>query len=174
MEEALFKKYYKPLCHFAWQLLGDEEAAKDVVQDSFMNYFDRIDQVSSEEAAIRQFLYSSVKFASYNKIRHEKVGAKYILTLPRAEERFADDIEHQFIRSEVLAEVNKIIELMPVGCKTVFKKGYLEGLSVKEIAEELQISVNTVKTQRQRAMKIIFNRLDPEMLAALFVISKII
>ncbi|MCL7988159.1 RNA polymerase sigma-70 factor [Sphingobacterium sp. lm-10] len=174
IEEVLFKKYYKPLCHFAWQLLHDDESAKDIVQDAFMIYFDRKHKISAKDEVIRQFLYSTVKFSSLNQLRHAKVDAKYMLSLPSFEDWCDEDLELKYIRSEVLAEVYKVVETMPDACKTIFKKGYLEGLSTKEIAEELNISVNTVKTQKRRAMRVLFDKLDPEVLVALFTISKFI
>lgn len=160
-EEIVFKKHYKSLCHFAWQMLHDVQAAEDVVQDAFMTYFCKKDTISSDERAIRQFLFTSVKFACYNITKREKVDAKYIDSLPK-ESYYDDETEFKIIKAEVLSEIYRIVETMPEACRKIFKMGYLEGLTVKEISEELNISVSTVKTQHQRALKVIKGRLNPE------------
>ena len=51
------------------------------------------------------------------------------------------------------------IEQLPEGCKTVLKLAYFEGLKNDEIATELGVSINTVKTQRQRALNLLRLRL---------------
>jgi len=72
----------------------------------------------------------------------------------------------------VINEVYRIIAEMPVACQKIFKMGYLEGLSNLEITEKLQISVNTVKTQKQRGMKILLDKLHPEFLPFIIFLLK--
>jgi RNA polymerase sigma factor (sigma-70 family) len=79
----------------------------------------------------------------------------------------ADEIEEPkilqaIIRSEVLNEINLAIQKLPSSCQQIFRMGYLEGLTNPEIAETLSISINTVKTQKQRALKSIKTSLNPE------------
>ena len=50
--------------------------------------------------------------------------------------------------------IREAIDKLPEGCRMVLKLAYFEGLKNDEIATELGISINTVKTQRQRAMKL--------------------
>jgi len=163
-DELLFKKYYARLCHFAWKLVGDKLVAEDVVQDAFCSYFDQKDRISDDESAIKNFLYSAVRFACYNLYRKEKVEERYWLLNPIVEGE-ESKVEHEIIFSEVIADVHRVVAEMPNSCQHVFRLGYLEGLSNLEIAKELQISVNTVKTQKQRGMKTLLAKLNPEFLA---------
>ena len=59
----------------------------------------------------------------------------------------------QRIENEVIEEIFHTIERLPEECKKVFKLSYIEGLEVNRVAEILDISENTVKTQRLRARK---------------------
>lgn len=171
-DEVLFKRYYKALCHFAWDMLHNTDTAEDIVQDVFTNYFVRRESVSTDETSIKNFLYTSVKFACYNHIRRGQVDLKYMSSLKNEDIWYESDIELKIIRAEVMEEIHRIMLLMPEACRTVFRKGYLEGLSNSEIAEEMGISVNTVKTQKRRALKIIISKMNPEYFTAvIFVFS---
>jgi len=77
------------------------------------------------------------------------------------------------IHTEVINEVYRIIAEMPTACQQVFKLGYLDGLSNLEITERLQISINTVKTQKQRGMKMLLDKLHPEFLPIIILMSDI-
>lgn len=159
----VFNTYYKRLCLFAHKLVGDMDMAEDIVQDAIFSYFNKEDEVSSDSSVILQYLYSSVRFIAYNKYRRDKIHAKYWEQNPFTEmDEYS--LENEIIYVEALAKVQEIITTMPQACATIFRMGYLEELSNKEIAESLNISVNTVKTQKQRGMKILLSKLDPEYL----------
>lgn len=161
--EKLFRAYYARLCHFAWQALGDRERAEDIVQDAFMSFLEHQDLVAQNEIALKNYLYTSVRNACYNVGRHTKIEERYFQLNPAVtieESAIINDIIH----SEVMNEVYAIITSMPQGCQRVFRLGYLEGWSNSEIAEKLQVSINTVKTQKQRGLKILKTKLNPELL----------
>lgn len=168
-EKDVFQKHYTRLCHFAWQLLGDDYLVEDVVQDAFLVYFKQKSEISTDSIAIKNFLYSTVRNACYNIIRHEKVKIKY--------QAFSDQQEWEdpetlnaIIRSEVIAEINSVIKTLPEGCQQVFRLGYLEGLNNLKIAEKLGVSVNTVKTQKQRGFKVLRDQLNPEWFLLLLIL----
>ncbi|AIM38726.1 RNA polymerase sigma factor [Sphingobacterium sp. SG20118] len=161
--KQLFEEHYGSLCHFAWKLCGDLTQSEDFVQDAFISYFNNQEHVSVNQVAIKNYLYTSVRYAFLNSKRKEKVVEKYWLATP-FNESSQDSFELNIIHSEVVAEVHRIVESMPPGCQVVFRMGYFEGLSNQEISKELNISVNTVKTQKQRGMKLVMQKMNPEFL----------
>jgi RNA polymerase sigma-70 factor (family 1) len=163
-EELLFRKHYKSLCHFAWEITSDMLVAEDVVSDAFLVYFNQKDRISEDETAIKNFLYSTVRFSCYNLARQRKIVNRYWEKNGYLD-HYDSEIENNIIRSEVLAEILSIVATLPNACQQVFRKGYLEGLSNAEIAEEMGIRVNTVKTQKQRGMQVLIKKLNPEFLA---------
>ena len=165
--EALFQKYFRALCHFAYQLVRDEALAKDLAQDAFVGYWNRRAEVASHEKAIRNFLYTSVRNASLNALRHEKIVHLYRST-QEAHPVDDVDIEHAVIQSEVLAHIYAAIESLPESCRRISRMGYLEGLKNREIADRLGVSVNTVKTQKKRGLELLRLRLDPKYFFFLF------
>lgn len=159
--EAIFKKYYARLCHFAWQMLQDHEVVEDLVQDAFMSFWKHQDKIYDDEKAQKNYLYSAVRYACLNYIRHNKIKDSYI-----AENSFHPiqdpQIIHSIIKSELIDEIHNIISSMPEKCQLVFRLGYLEGLTNEEISKKLDISLNTVKTQKRRGLALVKTKLDPE------------
>jgi len=164
--EELFRRYYTRLCHFAFQLLNDHVLAEDIVQDAFVAYWNHKEMVSPNAISIRSFLYTSIRNSCYNMSRRKKVVERYM-------QMHSVDIDgdetalNAIIRAEVIAEVTQAINTLPEGCRQVFRLGYLEGLNNSKIAEVLDISINTVKTQKQRGMKALRALLRPELLSIL-------
>jgi RNA polymerase sigma-70 factor (ECF subfamily) len=152
--EKLFKEYYARLVYFSFQLVGNKAAAEDIVQEAFITYWSQKAEIVVHNKAVKSFLYSTVKNASLNVIRHHKVVAKYKekLNIEEAEEAI---IMNTMIHSEVLAEIHKALESLPESCQKISRMGYLEGMKNHEIATALGISVNTVKTQKQRGIRLL-------------------
>ncbi len=158
---VLFNSSYAKLCHFARQFLKDDDDAKDIVQEAFVKYWDIKDEIAGDALSVSSFLYSSVKNACLNKLRRQKLESTFLNT------RDADPMEeavalNAMIRTEVLAEIHKVITTLPENCQLVFRMGYLEGLKNPEIAAELGISINTVKTQKKRGLQLLKTRLNPD------------
>lgn len=163
MIEKIFNDYYEALCLYAFKLTKDHSLAEDVVQDAFFVLFKNEHIVKLDATDVVSYLYGTVRNMCLNQFRREKVIERYWQKVS-----YADKVDAKFdmelIYSEVLTSVYKIIENMPEGCAKVFRLGYLEGLSNKEVAEKLNISTNTVKTQKRRGMIMLRKNLNPEFL----------
>lgn len=167
--KEIFVRYYDRLLYFATQYIHDKETARDLVQEAFVTYWNQIDKVSPEETKIRNYLYVSVRNACLKYVRHHKVVDKYHSRLDPdpSEESIA---LNNIIRSEVLGEIYSAIESLPESCRRISRMGYIQGMKNQEIADELGISVNTVKTQKQRALQLLRLRLQPQTFLAMLVI----
>lgn len=157
----IFNTYYPRLCHFSFQLTRDRSLAEDICQDAFIRFWDHREYISPMENAVKSYLYTTVRNASISSLRHHAVVRQYRDRYPRIEN---DDITviHAIIRSEITAEIYQALETLPQGCREVVSMAYLQGMKNKEIASELGVSVNTVKTQRQRALHLLRSRVHPE------------
>ena len=149
----LFNTYYARLCYFAYKLVKNQAAAKDLAQDVFLKYWYKRNEYSSE-LAIKNFLYLSLRNACLNHIRHDSIEKKYAETL--ADNALEEEKGLSYlIKAEALSAIHNAIESLPVGCKTVLQLAYFEGLKNEQIANEMGVSINTVKTQKQRALKLL-------------------
>lgn len=162
--EDIFNGNYANMVYFSFNIIKDKREAEDIVQEAFLNYWNRKHEVSQDLTAIKSFLYTAVKNASLNVLRHQKVIKKFQDQLPQI---LVDDksIVNAIIQAEVISKIHNALESLPPGCRQISRMSYLDDKNNHEIALELGISVNTVKTQKQRAMQLLRQKLTPEILS---------
>lgn len=169
--KKLFLLYYERLLYFAWQFIHDKETANDLVQEAFLNYWNSEPNSEFNETHARNFLYLNVRNLCLKHIRHHKVVEKHRKHLDNdpIEE---NNVIHKMIRAEVLGEIYDALQTLPEGCRKISTMSYLEGKKNQEIADELGISINTVKTQKQRALQLLRLRLNPQTFLTLILILR--
>lgn len=160
--KVLFELYYKNLCYFAYTLIGDKNLAEDFVQDAFIALYKNYGTVVQEEKVLKSFLYSSVRNSIYNWHRRNNIERKYHEKEP-FNELVEIDFDNALIKVEALSQINAMINQLPDACQQIFRMHYLEEMSLKEIAETLQVSINTVKTQKLRGLRFLKSKLNPEL-----------
>lgn len=157
----LYKLFYKRLLAFSLSLVRSSEIAKDVVQDVFIKIWSRRTRIAEIEN-LAVYLYVSVKNQSLNYLSEK---AKKLMTEPYdllqpEVEALQQDPHTLLITSEMLAALNQAIEALPPRCKMIFKLIREDGLRYKEVAEILNISVNTIDVQMAIAIKRICESLN--------------
>ncbi|OKL40019.1 RNA polymerase sigma-70 factor [Pontibacter flavimaris] len=168
--KQLFDRYYTRLVYFSAQIVGSKEAAEDIAQDAFIKCWNQKDDLDQHELAIKSYLYSTVKNASLNAVRHQKVKASYAMHVNHMSVT-EESLDETIIFSEVLAELHAALNTLPESCQRISRMGYLEEMKNGEIAEELGISINTVKTQKQRALQLLRLRLKPGLYSFLLLMN---
>lgn len=158
--EHLFKNYFKRLCYFAFQFVGNTAEAEDVVQDTFIKFWDQKENFNNEPA-IKSFLYISVRNACLNINRHKQIRLDHAETQPADSHIDQTDFLNDIIKAETLTHIYQAVKTLPDGCKRIFVLSYFEELKNPQIAEMLEVSINTVKTQKYRAIKLLHEKLKP-------------
>jgi RNA polymerase sigma-70 factor (family 1) len=163
---SVFVKSYTGLVFFSNKMVGDKQEAEDIVQNAFVSYWNSKETLGSEPGVVKSFLYTTVRNACMDLLRHRMVVQKFRAQLADdpAEENF---VETEIIHAEVLSEIFNAIGLLPPGCRQVLEMSYLGGKSNQEISNDLGVSINTVKTQKQRALQLL--RLKLSSTALIFV-----
>ena len=146
----LFDEYYPALCAFANNYLKNHEIAEDLVQEVFVSLWSKKD-ILKDIFSIKSFLYTLVKNKCINELKHLKIKEKHIVESEKEEDNFFTD---HIIEEETHRLIYNAINELPPKCKEIVLLS-LNGIKNHEIAEELDISVNTVKTQK----KIAYNQL---------------
>ena len=149
--EIIFQHTHAGLLHFATQFVKDRHAAEDYVAGSYINIWTKRKVFTSLEA-IKSYLYTTVKNSCLNHIKHSSrhsVCHREILYLSDKSNDFLNDYG---IRSELLQKLWEDVEQLPTVRKKIFKMYFAEGCSSFEIAKSLQISVDTVRVQKARAL----------------------
>ena len=148
--EIVFKKYYQPLVVFVVRHVGDEDVAKDIVQDIFFKLFESSRSLP-DNFQLKSWFYKVARNAAVDYLRHLQVEDKYKFLMAEAMINVPDMDEE--IDEQVYDKVNLAIESLPEQCRLIIKLNVLEGKKYQEIAEELGITINTIRTQVSRGYK---------------------
>ena len=138
------------MCIYAEKYIEDQDMAKDLVQELFLKLWELFEDFNSE-IAIRAYLYKSIRNATINFLEHQKVADKY-LKRKIVEIRNEKNFLSQVIEKETHRIIHQAIEELPDKRKKIILLS-IQGKTNPEIAKELDISVNTVKTQKADAYK---------------------
>ncbi|WP_230981478.1 RNA polymerase sigma-70 factor [Echinicola salinicaeni] len=167
--KELFYTYHKKLVYFSMRIIGDQSIAEDLVQEVFIHISQWPESNFYREAEyIRNYLFKAVKNKSLNALKGQQ-------KMKDNSDELNDIVQdttvlHHLIQSEVIGMVYEAMESLPEGCRTVTELAYLEGKNNKEVAEILGVTVNTVKTQKQRSLKLLRLKLDPEVFMTFLVL----
>lgn len=156
--DLIFQQYYRPLCLYATHYLHDIDEAEDVVQDCFVKLISR----SIMPENIKAFLYTSVRNACIDRMRRQspidtEINPTDLCGVKAQESSFWE------------AELWTAIELLPERCREIFLMSKRDGMTYREIAEELNLSEKTVEHQISKALNILRGKKD-EFLADFFYI----
>ena len=146
--ESVFHKYYASLCYFANKFVRDDEAARDIVQEVFMAVWES-DKKYNSYHGFRAFLYDSVKNRCLNYLKHQEVERRHAEIL--LQEQDEEDEDYRLMREEMYRALHRAVDELPERCRQVFEL-HLQGKKNEEIAQMLELSVETVKTQKKKAM----------------------
>jgi len=151
--KELYLIYFDRLYKFAFSILHSSEFAEEAVNDVFLNIWQKRMQLKAIEN-LRNYLFISTRNTAFNylsKFRKERNA-----TLDEVLVRFETDEltpETAFFTNEVRNEIEQAINQLPPKTKLVFQMAKIEGLKYKEIAEILNISVNTIDNHIATAIK---------------------
>lgn len=165
--ELIFNEYYDRLVYFSFKIVNDKQDAEDAVQEAFVKYWNNKERISGEQSMIKSYLYTTVRNISLNIVRHRRV-VKDFEQRPFSLAEKEEDVINKIIQTEVLTKICAVMASMPDGCRKISWMGYIDGMKNREIAEELGVSMNTVKTQKQRGAKILRTKLIPELIISFY------
>ena len=150
----LYLHFGKKLIHFAKSLIRSKEIAEELVEDVFVKLWanrKHIDEIEN----ITVYVYIATKNTALNSL--SKKAKELILApfdfLDTSINDFTPDPYELMITSEMMDRMHQAVEALPPRCKMIFKLIREDGLKYKEVAEILNISVNTIDVQMGIAVK---------------------
>lgn len=154
--KQIFDKEYNNLCRYAYTYLQDEHLAEDVVQDTFIRIWEQKKELIVTDN-IRYYLVTSVRNNCISELRKNK-HLHYPENTPQTEpEPFFSQMLHKEQYNEQQQRIARALDKLPPKCKEVFLLVKLHGMSYKQAAATLEISVKTVENQMGKAIKIFQN-----------------
>lgn len=149
--EAIFKAHYKQLFHYALRFVNDTECAADITNDVFCYFWEKYDQLNIDPSPL-PLLYALVRNFCIDYLRHKEVEQKNLNKI-LLRDLHGRSIQETMEYEQKINLIMKDIELLPPQTRKVFSECFLKGKKYKEVAEDLQISVNTIKTHIMRALQ---------------------
>jgi RNA polymerase sigma-70 factor (family 1) len=155
---SFYEEYYSSLCFFANRYLNNAEQAEDIVGEVAFKIWERRDSLK-HTAALKNYFYISVRNACLDYLRHEEKKKLTETELVQMNNVSSRDLLENIIYAETLRRVEKALLNLPPQCRKVFTHLFIEGKTLAETAQELQLSIHTIKNQRQRGLKILRHNL---------------
>jgi RNA polymerase sigma-70 factor (ECF subfamily) len=155
----------------ALKLLGDEQEAEDVLQETFMSAFEAVGSFEAR-SKLSTWLYRIAYNASLMRLRKRKKMTTFSLDRPTPDEDRIDVPasrtlvdwssvpDDELLTAEARQEMDRAIAELPESLRSTFILRDIQGLSGAETAEVLGITVQAVKTRLHRARLRLRDRLS--------------
>jgi RNA polymerase sigma-70 factor, ECF subfamily len=168
--EVLYRAYYSNLCTFLYRYIATPTICEELIQDLFMNIWIQRN-TWNPKGPVSSYLYKSAKNRALDYLKHLEVEERYLKSQKIS--LISDEVPGHSIPESILSEENNcdfkelsfrvekaILTLSPKS-RMIFKLSRDDGLTYREIAEFLDISVKTVETQMGRALQKLRSKLTP-------------
>ncbi|MBO0591026.1 sigma-70 family RNA polymerase sigma factor [Cellulophaga sp. E16_2] len=144
--EKIYSNYWEKLYAFAIKMTGDSNLSKNIIQDVFTNLWERKSEI--EIISIESFLFRAVKNHILKSYREQKFNTSEIDdTIEKLIEETPDYSDIDFI-----AYLNPLLDKLPEKRREILLMNKLQEMNIEQIAEELQLSKQTVKNQLSSAL----------------------
>ncbi|WP_223704998.1 RNA polymerase sigma-70 factor [Flavobacterium potami] len=158
MDEAYYKELfyslYPRLVSYSYTFVKDNFLAEEVVENVMLQLWEN--RIKFEKINdVKSYLYTMVRNSSLLALKKEQK----VVELDHKLSDEAADFDFNILEEELYSDLIDALNSLPEKCKEVFELSCLEGMKYKDIAEQLNISVNTVKSQRARAIELLKEKL---------------
>jgi RNA polymerase sigma-70 factor (ECF subfamily) len=161
--ELIFNKYKERLYFFALGYLHSSVETEEIIQNVFISLWENRNTLIDSNS-LKDYLYKMVVNRIYNHFKHQAIRQKYLVHA-ETQDSLEDDHSQQIIYyNDLKGTIDNLIETLPERQKMVFKLSRYEGLSHKEIADRLGLSVRSVENHIYRALRHIKENLSEEYL----------
>lgn len=145
---AVYDRYAEKLFAIAYNFAKRKDIAEEMVQDVFMRLWER--RCSVEVNSLSAYLATAIKFSVFTYLQKEFRRKKILERIPLSNEFYSGDSEANAIFLKERLE--KAIRSLPERCRVVYQYSREGGMSVKEIAKQMDLAPKTVENHLLRAL----------------------
>jgi RNA polymerase sigma-70 factor (family 1) len=168
--EQLYERHWFEMYQCGFAILHDKDAVKDIVQDVFIWVWEN--RSALNVTYVKAYLKAAVRFKVANYIRNGNIHEHIIDELTKIPVHTLAVTSEELIELKELQQViHETILQLPDKCREVYRLSREEGLTNREIAERLGISVKTVEAQMTIALKRIRARLGLQLVGVLILFT---
>lgn len=155
--DALFRRYYKPLCTYATRFVPPVRA-EELVQDTLMWVWENRTSLIPE-MPLKSLLFTIVKNKSLNSASRDTLKNRIIRQLAEHYEETFDDPDF-YLEGELVQRLTEALRKMPPEFRQTFRMHRLEGMTHKEIAVRLNVSPQTVNYRIGQTVRLLREELS--------------
>lgn len=164
--ESLFRSNFKDLIRFVYGYVNDTEVAKDIVHDVFLTVWRNREKLD-DSYPMRPYLFTLCRNSALDYLKHLRVVSMNEQGLSRFFQEVADDREADVYEKRLVRMKEKLADL-PEKQREVLLKCFVEGKKYKQAADEMNISVNSVKTHISRGLQYLRGELREDIIMFLY------
>ena len=159
--DILFLRYQLPLYVYAFELVHDEQASLDIVQETFINATRHLGGLR-EDAKFGSWLFGIAHQKCLQRWRRQGREAAALEELAAAPAESEDDPAELLVRAEQEDAIMKLLNELPVAQRSVLLLHFIEGFSLEDIATVTGAALGTVKSRLHYAKKALKKLIDEE------------
>ena len=150
-----YMMFYKSVYNSCFRILGNQQEAEEIMQESFLKVLDKTELLQEDAGSMEKMLKriainSSIDCYRKRKIRFVELEDKFTFT--------PDTDTEDTLQNEIRLEaIEHTMQLLPEGYRIILSLHLIEGLEYAEIAEQLNLSASTVRSQFTRARQKLIN-----------------
>ena len=150
--EKLFRAEFKGLCFFAQKYVKDFDAAREIVQDSFISLWEKRATIDASRP-VKSYLTTAIHNKCHNYLRDNRKFDTNLLQIENLFELSDGSGTDVLVEKELHQSIKLAIDELPEKCREVFLLNRYENLKYQQIADQLGISVKTVEAQMSKALR---------------------
>lgn len=163
----IYERYWLPLLAHARRALQNIDEGSDIIQDVFTKLWDNRQEIQIT-TSLSAFLYAVVRNKVLDRFKKIKVVNHHLDSLREFMANGESVTDHRVRERELAAIIEKEIAALPTRMREVFELKRKANKSYKEIAAEMNISELTVKTQMNKAIKLLKAKLGTNLFNSFF------
>lgn len=176
--EDIYLTYFSKMKYFAKEYVVSDGEAENIVQDVFLELWEKREALTMHTNLIA-FLFTAIKNRCLNYLRHKMIvqdtasqlQEEYLLTLRMNLNSLEAFDQNLFSEQDIEKIITRALNSLPEKCREIFIMNKIEGKKQKDIAAELNISINTIETQMGIAYKKLRVELKDYIPLLLFILS---
>ncbi|TLX70378.1 RNA polymerase sigma-70 factor [Labilibacter sediminis] len=162
-----FISFYPSLCVFAKKYISETDIVEDIAQEAFLVYWESKKQFENIDV-LKGFLYITTKNKCLNHLRLKGLHAEIAKNSLDKE----DYLYELILEEETYRIIHKAIENLPPQSRRIIELS-MKGYKNPEIANELDVSINTIKTLKGNAYKVLRSNLQDHVFV-LFLLNQLL
>jgi RNA polymerase sigma-70 factor (ECF subfamily) len=149
---TLFRLYSMKVYHFSYGYLKSIDEAEEIVQDTFVRIWEKRDTIDPSYS-FSGFVFTIAQHLILNRIRKIRNENRYKATLAKHSLQIQNETENIILHDELEKAQQQALVGLPPRRKIIYQMIREEGMTHKQVAEQLNISVKTVESQMTEAIK---------------------